>query len=398
MALNCQVDSEQDRDFWQAQQRRDKAAQQDGHSHIPQRWVPLYLRMSIHGGSILNVSQGLDNASRDLRMSIHGDSILDVSQGLDNASRDGYMDSAKSADVFGVSSRLPQRSSKCLEISAPVFGRSSSSVSLSGEDSHSDAVGCVGSDAGDGGLVSDNVLSVNLDVNSGGGGSGCEREMEKDDWRVSSRIVRVSSAEEDAAMMEREKVEQNDGDEKVDINIEEVVVTVIGGADNVPRGAGSDGIVVGGFDGGKEGGDGVCCGVGGGVGGDGRGGEVDDGVGGCDGRGGGVDDGVGKGDGGGGGVDGGVGDAGGGVSDGGGVDVGSGGEGGEVGEDVGGSGGCGNGDGFMRDEEESGEYELSMIVCHVKESWMEHHGNLVAHIKVGPSYHLRKEVRTARDI
>ena len=38
------------------------------------------------------------------------------------------------------------------------------------------------------------------------------------------------------------------------------------------------------------------------------------------------------------------------------------------------------------------EYELAMVVCHVRESWMESQGNLVAHIKVGPSYHLRKEV------
>ena len=43
-------------------------------------------------------------------------------------------------------------------------------------------------------------------------------------------------------------------------------------------------------------------------------------------------------------------------------------------------------------EGEKGEYELVMAVGHVKESWMEVPGNLVAHIKVGPSYHLRKEV------
>jgi len=42
------------------------------------------------------------------------------------------------------------------------------------------------------------------------------------------------------------------------------------------------------------------------------------------------------------------------------------------------------------------EYELAMVVCHVRESWMECHGNLVAHIKVGPSYHLRKEVSTIK--
>ena len=45
--------------------------------------------------------------------------------------------------------------------------------------------------------------------------------------------------------------------------------------------------------------------------------------------------------------------------------------------------------------EEKGEeavYEIVMAVGHVKETWMEVPGNLVAHIKVGPSYHLRKEV------
>lgn len=39
-----------------------------------------------------------------------------------------------------------------------------------------------------------------------------------------------------------------------------------------------------------------------------------------------------------------------------------------------------------------GDYELMMAVGHVKEAWMEVPGNLVAHIRVGPSYHLRKEV------
>ena len=46
-------------------------------------------------------------------------------------------------------------------------------------------------------------------------------------------------------------------------------------------------------------------------------------------------------------------------------------------------------------EGERGEYELIMAVGHVKEAWMEVPGNLVAHIKVGPSYHLRKEVSGA---
>ena len=39
-----------------------------------------------------------------------------------------------------------------------------------------------------------------------------------------------------------------------------------------------------------------------------------------------------------------------------------------------------------------GDYELVMAVGHVKEAWMEVPGNLVAHIRVGLSYHLRKEV------
>ena len=40
-----------------------------------------------------------------------------------------------------------------------------------------------------------------------------------------------------------------------------------------------------------------------------------------------------------------------------------------------------------------GDYELLMAVGHVKEAWMEVPGNLVAHIRVGPSYHQRKEAR-----
>ena len=38
------------------------------------------------------------------------------------------------------------------------------------------------------------------------------------------------------------------------------------------------------------------------------------------------------------------------------------------------------------------EYELSMVVSYVKGP-METRGNLVAHIKVGSTYHMRKEVR-----
>ena len=37
-------------------------------------------------------------------------------------------------------------------------------------------------------------------------------------------------------------------------------------------------------------------------------------------------------------------------------------------------------------------YDLMMVVGHVREPWMEMPGNLVTHIKVGPSYHMRKEV------
>lgn len=59
------------------------------------------------------------------------------------------------------------------------------------------------------------------------------------------------------------------------------------------------------------------------------------------------------------------------------------------------SGGRGVEEGAGSSEEgEEGEYELMMAVGHVKEAWMEVPGNLVAHIKVGPSYHLRKEVST----
>lgn len=37
-------------------------------------------------------------------------------------------------------------------------------------------------------------------------------------------------------------------------------------------------------------------------------------------------------------------------------------------------------------------YELSMVVAHVNEGWMEVPGNLVAHIRVSPFYHIRKQV------
>ena len=33
-----------------------------------------------------------------------------------------------------------------------------------------------------------------------------------------------------------------------------------------------------------------------------------------------------------------------------------------------------------------------MVVAHVKEGWMEAPGNLVAHIRVSPFYHTRKQV------
>lgn len=44
--------------------------------------------------------------------------------------------------------------------------------------------------------------------------------------------------------------------------------------------------------------------------------------------------------------------------------------------------------------QESVVYELSMVVAHVRESWMEAPGNLVAHIRVSPFYHARKQVTT----
>ena len=57
------------------------------------------------------------------------------------------------------------------------------------------------------------------------------------------------------------------------------------------------------------------------------------------------------------------------------------------------SGGDEKEDDFSEEEGVCSEvYELVMAVGHVKEAWMEVPGNLVAHIKVGPSYHLRKEV------
>ncbi len=37
-------------------------------------------------------------------------------------------------------------------------------------------------------------------------------------------------------------------------------------------------------------------------------------------------------------------------------------------------------------------YDLSMVVGHVREPWMEAPGNLIAHIRVGPSYHKMKEL------
>ena len=35
-----------------------------------------------------------------------------------------------------------------------------------------------------------------------------------------------------------------------------------------------------------------------------------------------------------------------------------------------------------------------MVVAHVNEGWMEVPGNLVAHIRVSPFYHARKQVHT----
>ena len=64
-------------------------------------------------------------------------------------------------------------------------------------------------------------------------------------------------------------------------------------------------------------------------------------------------------------------------------------------ECVEGSGGVteeGEGEGEEEGEEGGVTYELSMVVSHVREPWMETQGNLVAHIRVGPTYHGRKEV------
>jgi PAB-dependent poly(A)-specific ribonuclease subunit 2 len=44
------------------------------------------------------------------------------------------------------------------------------------------------------------------------------------------------------------------------------------------------------------------------------------------------------------------------------------------------------------DEKDGVVYELSMVVAHVKEGWMEAPGNLVAHIRVSPFYHERKKI------
>lgn len=48
--------------------------------------------------------------------------------------------------------------------------------------------------------------------------------------------------------------------------------------------------------------------------------------------------------------------------------------------------------------QESVVYDLSMVVAHVRESWMEAPGNLVAHIRVSPFYHARKQVTTLCNI
>ena len=44
------------------------------------------------------------------------------------------------------------------------------------------------------------------------------------------------------------------------------------------------------------------------------------------------------------------------------------------------------------DRRHTAVFDLMMTVSHVKETWMETPGNLVTHIQVGSTYHLRKEV------
>ena len=40
-------------------------------------------------------------------------------------------------------------------------------------------------------------------------------------------------------------------------------------------------------------------------------------------------------------------------------------------------------------------FELTMVVSHVKESWMEGPGNLVAHIRPAPAYYRLKDIQVA---
>jgi PAB-dependent poly(A)-specific ribonuclease subunit 2 len=46
----------------------------------------------------------------------------------------------------------------------------------------------------------------------------------------------------------------------------------------------------------------------------------------------------------------------------------------------------------VTESKECAVYELSMVVAHVREGWMEAPGNLVAHIRVSPFYHNRKQI------
>ena len=226
LTLNCQVESETDREFWQFQQRRERKAHSSGGVHSSQRWLPLALSLGISG-----------------------DNVLQVSQEEDRQSNGGHGTSGVEDDT-----QPPKRRSTCPDSSSPPVGV------LAGRDS-------------------------------------------ADDARKIAPLHAISSAP-DFSCSQRDASDSIGSDGVGSDHQEEVA----GGT--ITTAAGSGGGSVSG-DAGDGGGEGV------------------------------------RGD----------------------------------SEAVGGV------------EEVYGEYELSMVVCHVKEPWMEPQGNLVAHVKVGSSYHLRKEVR-----
>ena len=43
-------------------------------------------------------------------------------------------------------------------------------------------------------------------------------------------------------------------------------------------------------------------------------------------------------------------------------------------------------------------YDLTMVVGHVREGWMDTPGNLITHIRVAPSYHIRKGVGITQEL